>query len=86
MKKKTCGSIMTVPVTPKHGGRDYRVTYFTCGKCGVKRRARGMEPARQMWGVHRAPLPHLYMTFWARPLTDNEVEAVWVPEGFEDPL
>ena len=59
MKIRHCGSILTVPVTPKHGGRDYKVTYFTCGKCGIKRRARSFQHARELWGCHQSALPFL---------------------------
>ena len=57
MKARHCGSILVTPVTPKHGGREYRVTYFRCGECGVKRRARSYDHARKMWGAHQSALP-----------------------------
>ena len=56
---KECGSILTKRVTPEHGGRAYKVSYFTCGKCGVNRRAKSYQHARKLWGAHQSALPYL---------------------------
>jgi hypothetical protein len=73
MKIRHCGSISTNPVTPKHGGRDYKVTAFECGKCGVKRRARSYQHARALWGAHQSALPFLSHGMF---LSAKDIEAV----------
>jgi len=78
---KDCGAILRIKKYPKHGGRPYGITFFSCGKCGVKRRARSFQHARQLRGAHQSRLPFLSHGLF---LTTREIDAVWTPDGFDD--